>query len=98
MLFSGDCSKQDSGVPKVRLHAIVRAVPGLRTRAIRVGRLLGVCRGTANHQLAPPGGHVQDGTGLGPGRGRRSKTPSPRHQRPPGGRRFDHATHTRRAH
>lgn len=64
--FSGDRCEQNSRVSKIRIYADVGAVPGLRTRDIRVGHVLGLRHRAADHQPASPGGHVQDGTNHGP--------------------------------
>jgi len=53
---------------------------------------------TGVHQPAPPVGHVQDGTGHGPGRRGGLEAQGARSERPPGGRHFHHARHTGRAH
>jgi len=57
-----------------------------------------VLRRTADHQFTPSGGHVQNGTGLGPGRCCRLRAQGAWRPRPEGGRRVRYATNTGRAH
>lgn len=53
---------------------------------------------TGVDQSAPSVGHVQDGTGLGPGRSRRPPAEGPGRGRITGGRHVHYAHHTGRAH
>jgi len=95
---SGDRGERDAGVPAVRVPAVADPVPGMRARAVHVGRVLVVRHRAGFHQPAPPVGHVQDGTGLGPGRGGRPQVAGARRPRSQGGRHVHHSRHTGRPH
>lgn len=96
--FAGDRRERNPGVPKVWVQTVAGAVPGMRARDVQVGRVLEMRHRADVHQPTPPVGHVQDGAGLGPGRGGRPSAEGARHQGPPGGRHVHHACHTGGAH
>lgn len=60
------------------------ARPGLRAPRVRHRRVLGVRRGHRHQAREPSFGHVQDGTGLGPGDGSRPGAPRARCAQPEG--------------
>lgn len=59
-------------------------VLGVRASPFWRRRVLGLCGGHRHPARKPSHGHVQDGTGLGPGDGGRSGAPRLGHNQPPG--------------
>lgn len=98
MFLTGDRGERNSSFSKIRVQAADGAVPGLRTRAVWVGRVLGLRGRAVDDQPTSSSRHVQDGTGLGPGCCRRPRAQGPRSQWSQGGWRFDYASTARRSH
>lgn len=95
---AGDRGERDQSVPKIRVQTAADTVPGLRARAVQVGRVLEMRYRAGVDQFAPSVGHVQDGSGFGPGRGRRPPAQGTRCQRAPGGGHVHHAGNSSRTH
>lgn len=94
VLYIGRGGQSDTGVSKVRVQAVADTVPGLRARGVHVGRVLVVRHWAGLDQPAPSVGYVQNGTGFGSGRGRRSSAQGPGRGRATGGRHVHHTGHT----
>lgn len=90
--------EQDTSVSKTGVHAQYANRAGLQTPQVRYGPVLGLLRTAVDHADAPPGGHVQDGTGVRPQRRGQPRTNGVRRVPAPGDRLLDYANHHWRAH
>jgi hypothetical protein len=94
----GHCSEPDQSISEVWQSASSHSIPGVWTHTFRFRWILGMRSTYSNHNLATPGGYVQDGTWLRSWRCGRPATACSRDWRPSRRRRFHHASDPRQSH